>query len=69
MTQTYDVIFYRRLPNSYGQEFPVELARYSIGQCEERGDAVNAATGRFKKAMNVGDWQELAHDVAVYATA
>lgn len=69
MPQSYDVIFYRRLPNSYGQEFPVELARFSVGKCEKRDDALKAAAGRFQNAMNVGDWQQLAHDVEICSTA
>jgi hypothetical protein len=69
MMHTYDVIFYRRLPNSYGHEFPVVLASYRIGDCQAGQEALDAATGRFVKQMKIGNWRDLAHEVTVDTVA
>lgn len=66
---TYHVVFYRRLPNSYGQEFPVALASYRIGGCEAGEDALSTAAGRFVTQMKIDNWRDLAHEVTVDAIA
>lgn len=65
MLHTYDVVFYRRLPNSYGQEYPVMLARFRVGECEAGDQALTTAADRFIKQMKVADWRDLAHEVTV----
>ena len=69
MLQTYDIVFYRLLPNSNGHEFPVALARYRVDGCKERRDAVDRAVGRFQSQMNLSDWHQLAHDMEIEVVA
>ena len=69
MLRTYDIVFYRRLPNSYGHEFPVALVRYRIDECDGRTAALDRAVGRFQSQMKLSNWRQLAHDIEVHQVA
>ena len=69
MHRSYDIVFYRRLANSYGHEVPVALARYRLDECDDRASALDRAVGRFQSQMKLSNWRHLAHDIEIHQIA
>lgn len=56
----FEVVFYKKLPNSSGHIHHVELTRVAASSGQSRDDAVSAAIREFEKQRNVTSWNLLA---------
>jgi hypothetical protein len=65
MRESYRVEFCRRLVNSYGRPFPVNLASFQVGVSGGEEQAVGLAIERFEREFDVARWHHRAHDVIV----
>ena len=56
----FEVVFYKKIPNSSGHVYNVELTRVAVARCSSKTEAVQAAIKEFEKEHKAARWDVVA---------